>query len=247
MGMEIIQRFNLKSLRQAVSKKHTIKFIRKQFEAEGYILLSGEYIDNKTLLEYICPKGDYGTIKWNNFQQGQRCAKCKHNKKLTIKFIKKEFKKEGYVLLTNKYINAKQKLKYICPTGHKWDITWDKWQQGKRCKKCYLENKYGSNNPNYNPNLTDEERLHKRDYLDYTKWCLAVKEKYNFTCVICKQIGGQLVSHHLESYNSNPDLRTVLNNGVCLCEECHKKFHYQYGYGNNTKVQFEEFVSRRIK
>ena len=186
--------------------RHTIEFVREQFEREGYTLLTKEYISNKQLLEYICPRGDVGVIKWNNWQQGQRCPACNGNKKLTITFVREQFKKEKYILLTKKYINARQKLDYICPIGHVWKITWDKWQQGKRCGRCRYK---GSNNPNYNPNLTDEDRVHRRDYLEYAVWCLAVKKKSDFTCTVCGNIGGNLVSHHLESYNNNPDFVAI--------------------------------------
>jgi hypothetical protein len=35
------------------------------------------------------------------------------SKKLTIEFIREQFEKEGYTLLTKEYINNKQKLEYI--------------------------------------------------------------------------------------------------------------------------------------
>lgn len=36
--------------------------------------------------------------------------------------------------------------------------------------------------------------------------------------------------------------RLDINNGITLTEEIHKKFHKMYGYKNNTKKQFEEFI-----
>ena len=59
------------------------------------------------------------------------------SKKLSYKFIKSNFEKEGYIFLTNKYENCDQKLEYICPKGHYHSISWDKWKSGVRCFYCY--------------------------------------------------------------------------------------------------------------
>lgn len=225
------------------NKKLTIKFIRKQFKKEDYILVSEKYNNNKCKLEYICPKGHKGYIMWKGWQQGSRCPICACKKKLTIDFIQREFVKDGYTLLTKKYINNKQKLEYVCPQGHVDTTIWVNWQQGHRCKKCYFKNNKGKKHHNWNSNLTQEDRINGRHVFGYEKWSYLVKERDNFTCQICgDNQGGDLVSHHIESYNNNPELRTKLYNGVCLCKECHKDFHHQYGYGNNTRRQFEEFM-----
>ena len=106
----------------------------------------------------------------------------------------------------------------------------------------YHTNEFGENNPAWNPNLTDEERRTKRNYTEYRKWRTLVYEKDNYTCQVCHRKGGTLNAHHLESYASNPDFRTTIENGVTLCEDCHRDFHHQYGKGDNTKEQFLEYV-----
>lgn len=101
--------------------------------------------------------------------------------------------------------------------------------------------KMRANSPNYNPNLTDEDRINRRDIPGYKEWVKAVYERDNYTCQVCGQVGGKLVAHHLESYNCNPKLRTKLSNGTTVCEKHHKDFHHIFGYGNNTKKQFIQF------
>jgi hypothetical protein len=101
----------------------------------------------------------------------------------------------------------------------------------------------GINHPRYNPELTSKERLEARKYNDYYKWRKKVYERDNYTCQSCNDdSGGNLVAHHLESYRTNENLRTSVENGITLCEKCHKLFHDNYGYGSNSKEQFIEFL-----
>ncbi len=48
-------------------------------------------------------------------------------KKYNYDFIKQEFEKESYQLLSNKYNNCYSPLEFICPKGHRHKITWTKW------------------------------------------------------------------------------------------------------------------------
>jgi hypothetical protein len=60
-------------------------------------------------------------------------------KKLTIEYIRDEFEKEGYTLLSEEYVGSGKKLDYICSKGHEHSITWGHWQQGHRCKYCAIK------------------------------------------------------------------------------------------------------------
>lgn len=104
----------------------------------------------------------------------------------------------------------------------------------------------GKNNPNYNSNLTNEEREQGRNIDGYTEWRDEVKRLANFTCDICgDNRGGNLVSHHLDGYDWCKERRMDVTNGVCLCECCHKEFHHIHGYGDNTKEQYEQFKEHK--
>ncbi|MCK4527909.1 hypothetical protein KAW18_11105 [candidate division WOR-3 bacterium] len=116
--------------------KLTIDFVKSEFEKKGWTCVSDEYIDAHSKLEYICPEGHHGSIRWGNWQQGQGCSVCAGNAKLTLEFIQKNFEGVGYKLTSTKYINSLSKLGYICPNGHKHSITWAHWQQGQRCPTC---------------------------------------------------------------------------------------------------------------
>jgi hypothetical protein len=119
-----------------MSKRLNIEYIRSEFEKEGYILLTETYENNTQKLDYICPKGHRHSIIWNNWQGGKRCFYCCGTVKLNIEFIRAEFAKEGYTLLTEVYENSRQRLKYICPKGHKHKISWCGWRGGNRCPFC---------------------------------------------------------------------------------------------------------------
>lgn len=63
----------------------------------------------------------------------------------------------------------------------------------------------------------------------------------DYACQLCSTRVGTLNAHHLNAWNSHPDERFDIDNGVTLCTDCHTNFHKEYGYGNNTKEQFSEF------
>lgn len=87
------------------------------------------------------------------------------------------------------------------------------------------------------------ERLSK----EYFSWKNAVIDRDCKNCVCCGYYGTRryLEAHHIESYSSNESLRLDLNNGITLCRKCHRVFHDNFGYGNNTRDQFNVFLEKR--
>jgi len=112
--------------------------------------------------------------------------------------------------------------------------------------ECERKDRYkrigGEKNPSWNPNLTDEEREDERKYPEYSQWRLSVFKRDNYTCKCCGQISGNLNAHHLNDYVNFPEQRTDINNGITLCDVCHRDFHKEYGYGNNDEGQFLEWM-----
>lgn len=105
--------------------------------------------------------------------------------------------------------------------------------------------RFGIKNPNYNLNKTDEERENGRGITGYSDWRKGVYERDNYTCQCCGKKGnGDIIAHHLDGYNWFIEGRTDINNGITLCEHCHKEFHNAYGCGNNTKEQYKEFLNK---
>lgn len=118
-----------------------------------------------------------------------------------------------------------------------------KISEGKRGKNNPMYGMRKELSPSYNPSISDIDRQDRRAYPEYDEWRINVYKRDNYTCQCCGDSkGGNLNAHHLEAYRNNPDMRTLLENGLTLCEECHVDFHRQYGYGNNTNEQFEEFM-----
>ena len=116
----------------------------------------------------------------------------------------------------------------------------------------YREAHSGENSRFYNPDLTDEERKLRKERRqgdsEFNRWSKQVKEQGDFICDCCSKKGcGDLRSHHLNGWDKFKEQRYDLDNGVCLCERCHKEFHKIYGYGNNTKEQYIEFKEIKLK
>ena len=154
------------------------------------------------------------------------CRKCSDEYNHKINNISFKCDYCGKETITNLFQYNKSNGKHFC---------------SQKCVKKYF---VGENSSQYNFNLTDEDRLNNRNrgiYPHYSIFINKVLNRDNYTCCCCGKHGGNINVHHLNGYNWDKEHRTDVNNGVTLCEECHKKFHSIYGYGNNTKEQFEEF------
>jgi len=122
----------------ACNKKIKLQEVQKAFEQEQYRLLSTQYKNAHTKLDWECAKGHKGSSTWNTFQRGQRCPECCNKKRHTTEEVQSLFEKEGYSLLS-KYKNFHSKLGYECPNKHKGSIAFSMFLQGQRCAKCHKD------------------------------------------------------------------------------------------------------------
>ncbi len=163
--------------------------------------------------------------------------------------------------LVGKTFNYLTVIKYLRTTKHRDSIWLCKCKCGKEKEVyrnaminnhtkscgCYnVEQKKllkGILNPNYNVNLTNEERENRRNN-EVKEWALNVKRKGYFKCDICSS-KKKLHSHHLNGYVCDKENRYNVENGVCLCRKCHLEFHSTYGLKNVTKEQYIKFKQNK--
>lgn len=113
------------------------------------------------------------------------------------------------------------------------------------CQKCYR----GEVTKRWNPSISPELRKHGRTINpEYYEWRNEVFKRDGYACVLCgDNRGHNLNAHHLDGFSTAEELRVSLDNGVTLCESCHKDFHKEYSYFNNTKKQWDEYACIHIK
>lgn len=119
-----------------------------------------------------------------------------------------------------------------------------KIMQTKEYKNKSSKAKLGRKNPMWKEDLPEAERLDRAGKSANAKWVRTVKRRDKFTCQCCGITGVTMVAHHLNGYNWDVENRYNPENGITLCERCHIDFHRIYGNGDNTKEQFEEYISK---
>ena len=105
----------------------------------------------------------------------------------------------------------------------------------------WRESHSGENSPCWKGGISRER--YERATVEYRDWRNAIFQRDNYTCQICGIRGGvEINAHHIKNWRDNEADRYSIDNGICMCERCHLKFHSLYGKRNNNKEQLQEFI-----
>jgi len=101
-------------------------------------------------------------------------------------------------------------------------------------------------NPSWKGGYINHRGIKDCEFLEFKK---SVFKRDKYCCMICGKTGrkAKLNAHHLNSFNKYPEQSLDIDNGITLCQYHHRKFHNKYGYGNNTKEQFDKFNLEKIE
>jgi len=155
--------------------------------------------------------------------------------------------------------NSSIRIKYMCKYCNKIDTPqWRffiKKEELFRCNSC--EKKLfrsgdknpmfgltGETSPNWNSEKLEEDRIKKREGYEYNIWRKEIFYRDKYICQKCyKKSEGDLVAHHILPYSTYPEYRLYINNGITLCENCHKIFHSIYGSNKYLLYDFFEWLN----
>lgn len=140
-------------------------------------------------------------------------------------------------------------IKFRCLCGSVVERRWDrlKKQADPVCLQCVdaYRRPRGPDHPQWNPNITDEERLTRNRGNEFPSWSNAVLRRDGWRCVISGTRSSTIYpicAHHLYNWGDYPDKRLDVRNGVTILRSLHVQFHKIYGARFNTPEQFSEFM-----
>lgn len=189
--------------------------VRSALEDECCELITDSVPTWRTRFKYVAQCGHESEIDFSHWTSGggRLCSACSKSIRYTQGYVESVFKLYGCELLDD-YVNCKTPIAYKDPYGKVRHTTFDIFVNGRN----------------------------KRDRdAGLPPWRLFVFSRDDYTCQVCGERGGDLEAHHLESYADNVEDRLDPENGVTLCQACHRAFHKAKGFGNNTRIQFDEW------
>jgi len=175
-------------------------------------------------------------------------------------------------LVTRNKARTKDKIKIVCPCGNIFFVIPSRVKYGvKYCsKECYNRFTSHARAKGKHWKLSKETKIKqglrqigeknhqwnggyfRGKYIGIPQskeFALSVFKRDHYLCQICGDTGrkAKLNAHHLNSVDKFPKEAGEISNGITLCQKHHREFHNKYGYGNNTKKQFEEFTTEKIE
>ncbi len=127
--------------------KEEYKYIKTRIENilhPGSKLLSKVFVNNKTELEVQCENGHIFNTLWEYVNSGRWCKKCYDERRSkdqvhSYNYIKNQIENMlhlGSKLISNSYVNSKQKLEIQCEQKYTFKTDWCHISQGKWCPAC---------------------------------------------------------------------------------------------------------------
>jgi len=171
----------------------------------------------------------------------KRCSKCKEVKPIT-EFSKKKSNPDGYQS-TCKPCSAIYDKQYHSQNHEKHLIRCKKWREVNRESQLVKSKEYRQSHKTimaeywkeYSKNHKERHKKYRREHslpsqqwrytTDARAWVKSVYTRDNYTCQHCGKTHCQVHAHHIKPAKDFEDLRYDLDNGICLCAECHKKEH----------------------
>ena len=212
-------------------KKHTQEFVEDDY-LNGDIKLLSRYVGSRVKNNLECLICGYlWKANYAHFQnRNQGCPKCAGKAKPTQEFVENAYL-EANIKLLSRYINNYVKNDLECLIcGYLWKANYKHFQSDNRgCPECWRLSILGDNNPNWNHELTKEDRENHRTRNYIPGYCLWVKAVYDRDKAICQfcgySKGGTLNAHHIDAWSTHKKDRFNVDNGVTLCKPCHDACH----------------------
>jgi hypothetical protein len=242
----------------------------EEIEINAEHLSNGSNVEVRVVCDY-CKRKEFTRLYSSHFSSSQKdylgdcCDTCSHLRrskitinanKLDYSFVKQEFEKRNYILLTNDFEGqavTSVKLEYLC-NKHLYlgslFISWNHFHTKKQgCKHCAIVTRpswEGENNPSWKGGISDKNNR-ERHSNKYKRWVKEVYIRDKYTCQCCSRVGGELRAHHIDSFSKYKSKRYEISNGMTLCRSCHdvdvpNSFQNKYGTVNQTSEELFEFI-----
>ena len=166
-------------------------------------------------------------------------------KRLENKFVKQQFENAGYKLLSE-YKNCMVKDLIECPNGHQYKVTYNKFQQGKKCPICYGNKKLTYDFVKTQIENEGYELLSKKYKNNNTKLLVECPQKHQYKvtydnfkqgcrCAICagnRKLTYDFVKQQFENVGYKLLSKEYIGVLSKLKVKCPKKHIYEIKYGN---------------